>query len=97
MAKRTQTKDIPGGPVVDRLAANARIMGSTPGPGRSHMLRGNKARAPQLLKPMSPRAGAPQQEEPRQRESRTQQTESSPHSPHLEKAHEAPKAQSGHK
>ena len=41
MAKRIPTKDIPGGPGVEGLAANARVMGSTPGPGRSHMLQGN--------------------------------------------------------
>ena len=29
--------------------ANAGDMGSSPGPGRSHMPRSNKARAPQLL------------------------------------------------
>ena len=62
-------------------------MGSSPGLGRSHMPRSNKARVPQLLSLRSrarepqllspratttevrtPRARAPQQEKPRQRE-----------------------------
>ena len=38
-------------------------MGSTPGPGRSHMLKSNKARAPQLLSLRS-RAREPQQLSP---------------------------------
>ena len=33
--------DIPGGPVVESLPANAGDMGLIPGPGRFHMLRGN--------------------------------------------------------
>ena len=41
----------PGGAVVKNPPANARDMGSSPGPGKSHMPRSNKARAPQLLKP----------------------------------------------
>ena len=39
----------PGGAVVKSPPANAGDMGSSPGPGRSHMLRSNWARAPQLL------------------------------------------------
>ena len=38
----------PGGPVVKNLPAGAGDMGSNPGPGRSHMLWGNQASAPQL-------------------------------------------------
>ena len=34
-------EDFPGGPVVRNPPANARDMGSIPGPGRSHMLWGN--------------------------------------------------------
>ena len=51
--------DLPGGTVVKNPPANARDMGSSPGPGRSHMLRSNKARAPQLLSLRS-RAREPQ-------------------------------------
>ena len=39
----------PGGAVVKNPPANAGDMGSSPGPGRFHMLRSNSARAPQLL------------------------------------------------
>ena len=35
------TEDFPGGAVVKNLPANAGDMGSSPGPGRSHMLRSN--------------------------------------------------------
>ena len=30
-------EDFPGGPVVKNLLANARVIGSIPGPGRFHM------------------------------------------------------------
>ena len=43
--------DFPGGPVVKNLSANAGDTGLIPGLGRSHLLQGNKACAPQLLKP----------------------------------------------
>ena len=39
----------PGGTVVENLPANAGDTGSSPGLGRSHMLRSSWARAPQLL------------------------------------------------
>ena len=39
----------PGGAVVESLPANAGDMGSSPGLGRSHMPRSNRAREPQLL------------------------------------------------
>ena len=67
-----------GGSVVENPPANARDTDSIPDPGRSHMPRSNQARAPQLLslcsrawelqllKLMSPKAHAPQQEEPLQ-------------------------------
>ena len=42
-------RDFPGGAVVKNPPANAGDTGSSPGPGRSHMLRSNEARAPQLL------------------------------------------------
>ena len=43
--------NFPGGPVVKNLPANAGDTGSIPGPGRSHMPRGNSVREPQLLSP----------------------------------------------
>ena len=57
--------DFPGGPVVKNLPAKARYMDLIPGPGRFHVLWGNWARAPQLLKPVHPRACAPQEMPPR--------------------------------
>ena len=41
-------QELPGGAVVKNLPANAGDMGLSPGPGRSHMPRSNKARVPQL-------------------------------------------------
>ena len=41
-------QDFPGGPVVRNPPANAGDMGLIPDPGRSHVLQGNKACAPQL-------------------------------------------------
>ena len=41
--------DFPGGAVVKNLPASTGDTGSSPGPGRSHVPRSNKARAPQLL------------------------------------------------
>ena len=46
---KTTMRGFPGGSVVENLPANAGDMGSSPGLGRSHMLRGNWAREPQLL------------------------------------------------
>ena len=51
--------DFPGGAVVKNPPANAGDMGSSPGPGRSHMPLSNEARAPQLLSLRS-RAREPQ-------------------------------------
>ena len=42
-------RDFPGGAAVKSLPAGAGDAGSTPGPGGSHVLRSNWARAPQLL------------------------------------------------
>ena len=50
-------------------------------------LRATKVYAPWLLKPVGPRARAPQQKKPAQREACTPQLESSPRSPRLEKDH----------
>ena len=41
--------DFPGGTVVENLPANAGVTGLIPGPGGSHMLQSNWARAPWLL------------------------------------------------
>ena len=41
MASECHVGRFPGGPVVMNLSANAGDMGSTPGPGRFHMLWGN--------------------------------------------------------
>ena len=49
----------PGGAEVKNPPANVGDTGSSPGPGRSHMLRSNKVCAPQLLSPRS-RAHEPQ-------------------------------------
>ena len=42
-------QDFPGDAVVKNPPANAGDMGSSRGPGRSHMPQSNEARAPQLL------------------------------------------------
>ena len=39
--KKPPVQDLPGGAVVKNLPANAGNMGSSPGPGRSHMPRSN--------------------------------------------------------
>ena len=66
----------PGGPVVKHLPASAKDTGSIHGPGRFRMPWRSSARVaqllslssrahePQLLKPVHPRACAPQQEKP---------------------------------
>ena len=51
-SRRWVKKDLAGflgGAVVENLPADAGDMGSSPGLGRSHMLRSNQAREPQLL------------------------------------------------
>ena len=47
--KDMDMEGFPGGAVVENLPANAGDTGSSPGLGRSHMLRSNWAREPQLL------------------------------------------------
>ena len=49
----------PGGALVGSLPANAGDMGSSPGPGRSHMLQSSWAHASQLLS-LHSRAREPQ-------------------------------------
>ena len=46
---KTAAGDFPGGAVVEGPPANAGDMGSSPGPGRSHVPRGSWAHVPQLL------------------------------------------------
>ena len=77
-------QDSPGGPVVKNPPANAGDMGLIPGLGRSHLLWDNYACVLQLLKPLCPRARAPQQETPSQREACSLQLECSHHLPQLE-------------
>ena len=74
----TKANDFPGGTVDKTLPANAGDTGSSPSPGRFHV--------PQMLKPLRPRAGAPQEERPLQGEAYTPQLERSPHSPQRERA-----------
>ena len=68
----------PGCPVLRNRPANEGDTGLIPGLGRFHMPRGNKAQAPQLLKPLHPRARAQQQEKPPQGEARSPQLDSNP-------------------
>ena len=89
--------DFPGGPVIKNPPANAGDLGSSPSPGRSHMLRETKllchnywACAPEpraaAAEAEYPRARAPQQEEAPQWEACTPRLESSHHLLLLEKA-----------
>ena len=41
LLKKKKKRDFPGGAMVKNLPANAGDMGSSPGPGGSHMLRSN--------------------------------------------------------
>ena len=56
----------PSGPVVKSLPANTGDMGLILSLGRFHMLQGNRAHSPQLLKSVCPRTHALQQEKPPQ-------------------------------
>ena len=49
LSSKVKQRGFPGGAVVENLPANAGDTGSSPGMGRSHMPRSNKAREPQLL------------------------------------------------
>ena len=49
MQIKRKLEGFPGGAVVENLPANEGDTGSSPGLGRSHMLRSNWAREPQLL------------------------------------------------
>ena len=61
---KDMSRDFPGGAVVKNPPASAGDTGSSPGPGRSHMPRSNKACVPQLLSLRS-RAREPQLLSPR--------------------------------
>ena len=50
--------------MVENLPANVEDMGSIPGPGGSHVLKGSRTHALQLLKPVHLRVCAQQQEKP---------------------------------
>ena len=76
---RSMGLEFPGSPVVKNPLANARDMGSIPGPRGSHMLQSNEAHVPQqlslcprawdlqLLRPACSRICAQQQEKPLER------------------------------
>ena len=78
-------RDFPGGAVVKNPPANARNMGSIPGPGRAHMPQSNWARLPWLLslrtattEACAPTGRAPQQEKPPQWEAHALQQSVAP-------------------
>ena len=81
ISKNQAKRDVPGGPVVKNLPANAGDSGSTPELGRFLMQQGNQSHAPQLLKP-----GAPQDSWSATREAHAPRLESRPHPPQLERA-----------
>ena len=96
--KSKSIQDFPGGPVVKTPPANAEDMGSIPASGRFHMLWDNQAHVPQLqsphstahdpqlLKLMSPWAGALQEEKQPQWKACALRLENSLQSPKLERA-----------
>ena len=89
-------QDFPGGSVVKNPPANAGDTGLMPSLGRSHLLWDNYTCVLQILKPLRPRARAPQQETPPQPEACSLQLECSHHSPQLESSlssHAATKTQ----
>ena len=74
---KSALQGFPGGSVVENLPAIAGDMGLIPTLGRSHMPHSSTACAPQLLS-LCPRACAPQQEKPQQRESPEVRLEGNP-------------------
>ena len=80
-----KTRGFPGGAVVENLPANAGDTGSSPGLGRSHMLRSNWAREPQLLSLRVWSLRSATREAATMRGPRTAM-KSGPRSPQLEKA-----------
>jgi len=84
VSKREKRRDFPGGPVVKDLPANIRDLGSSPGPGISHMLWGSYACVPQPLNPVGKKPVL-HSKRPPQREACALPLESSPHLLQLEK------------
>ena len=90
MFKRRE-QDLPGGPVGKNLPANTRDAGSAPVLERPHLLQGNQACSPQLLRACS-RAAEPQLPKPMCREpvlcikQRPREKPGHPSLPHLEKS-----------
>ena len=78
-------KGFPGGAVVENQPANAGDTGSSPGLGRSHMLRSNQTREPQLLSLCVWSLCSPTREAATVKGPRTVM-KSGPHLPQLEKA-----------
>ena len=72
--------------MVKNQSSNARDTSLTPGLESSHLPWNNEAHAPQLLKPVHPRACAQQQQKTPVISLGTA-TKTSPHFPQLEKAH----------
>ena len=68
------------------LPADVRDMGSIPGPGRFHMTQSNKAREPQLLKPMHLKSLCPARREATAKGSPRTTLKNNPCLPQLEKA-----------
>lgn len=62
--KTGKTANLPGGIWIRILPANAKDTGSIPGPGGLHGPWGNRACAPQQLKPVRPAAREPQLSSP---------------------------------
>ena len=82
---KTDKEGFPGGAVVENLPADAGDTGSSPGPGRSHMLQSNWAREPQLLSLRVGSLCSATRESATLRGPRTAM-KSGPRSPQLEKA-----------
>ena len=81
-----KVEGFPGGSVVKNPPANAGDTGSSPGPRRSHMPRSNKARAPQLPKPVRLEPGVHNKRSHRSENPACTATKSGPRSLQLEKA-----------
>ena len=79
-------ENFPGGPLVKNPPANAGHIGLIPDPGRSPHASEQLSPCATTAEARAPRAGAPQQEKPPQREACAPQLESSSWSLPLEKA-----------
>ena len=85
LSLKTVSQGFPGGAVVENLPANTGDTGSSPGLERSHVLRSNWAREPQLLSLHVWSLCSATREAVTVRGPRTAM-KSDPHSPQLEKA-----------